>query len=172
MGRILVILLLALGFVSSISMVAPARAQQSTALALPNNVPAPASAATTAPHSGDMLDFTAKTPYEFYIVLLIVGFAAFVMIVLLIVYLRVRAFNEELFMRTFTITLIVLAAVFLIVAGYSSQQVAPAFGLLGTIAGYIMGKMDAGSRRGDPAPNAAGLQAPVEPDQPGQGRNQ
>ena len=31
-------------------------------------------------------------------------------------------------------------AIFLVVAGYSDQQIAPVIGLLGTIAGYLLGK--------------------------------
>jgi hypothetical protein len=42
--------------------------------------------------------------------------------------------------RVFTLTLIVTAGLFLITAGYSDQQIAPMFGLLGTISGYLLGK--------------------------------
>lgn len=38
------------------------------------------------------------------------------------------------------ITLIVTSTLFLITAGYSNDQIAPAMGLLGTIAGYLLGK--------------------------------
>jgi hypothetical protein len=37
---------------------------------------------------------------------------------------------------------IIIAAIFLVVAGYSDRQVAPAMGLLGTIAGYLLGRRD------------------------------
>lgn len=46
----------------------------------------------------------------------------------------------ETALRLFTTVLIITSAVFLVVAGYSSQQIAPAFGLLGTMAGYVLGK--------------------------------
>lgn len=36
--------------------------------------------------------------------------------------------------------LIILVAVFLVVAGYDDKQIAPVIGLLGTIAGYILGR--------------------------------
>ncbi|VVB65122.1 Uncharacterised protein [uncultured archaeon] len=42
--------------------------------------------------------------------------------------------------RVFTISVIVTAGLFLITAGYSDQQIAPMFGLLGTIVGYLLGK--------------------------------
>jgi hypothetical protein len=43
-------------------------------------------------------------------------------------------------LRALATILIITFAVFLIVAGYSDQQIAPAFGLLGTLAGYLLGK--------------------------------
>jgi len=37
------------------------------------------------------------------------------------------------------LTLVVTAGLFLVVAGYSPAQIAPMIGLLGTIAGYLLG---------------------------------
>jgi len=39
-----------------------------------------------------------------------------------------------------SITLLIVAGLFLITAGYSQQQITPIVGLLGTIAGYLLGK--------------------------------
>jgi uncharacterized membrane protein YfcA len=47
--------------------------------------------------------------------------------------------NVNALIRAFALILIIVAAVFLIVAGYTEQQIAPAIGLLGTIAGYLLG---------------------------------
>lgn len=41
--------------------------------------------------------------------------------------------------RAFALILIIVASVFLIVTGYSQDQIAPVMGLLGTIAGYLLG---------------------------------
>ncbi|MDX1617310.1 MAG: hypothetical protein R3224_00890 [Balneolaceae bacterium] len=38
------------------------------------------------------------------------------------------------------VTLIITAALFLIAAGFSNDQIASALGLLGTIAGYLLGR--------------------------------
>jgi hypothetical protein len=43
-------------------------------------------------------------------------------------------------LKVFGSVLIVVAAVFLIVAGYSEKQISPVIGLLGTVAGYILGR--------------------------------
>ena len=44
--------------------------------------------------------------------------------------------------RIFGLTLVVIAGLFLVTAGYSENQMAPMIGLLGTIAGYLLGKAD------------------------------
>jgi uncharacterized membrane protein len=43
-------------------------------------------------------------------------------------------------LRVFGTILIITVSVFLVVAGYNSNQIAPVMGLLGTIAGYLLGK--------------------------------
>lgn len=43
-------------------------------------------------------------------------------------------------LKVFALILIIVSAVFLVVAGYSDQQISPVIGLLGTIAGYLLGK--------------------------------
>ncbi|MBA6291244.1 hypothetical protein H4J58_09465 [Colwellia sp. MB3u-70] len=43
-------------------------------------------------------------------------------------------------LKTFGTIFIIVAAVFLIVAGYSEEQISPVIGLLGTVAGYILGR--------------------------------
>lgn len=44
--------------------------------------------------------------------------------------------------RIVSITLIIIAGLFLILVGYSDAQIAPMMGLLGTIVGYLLGKGD------------------------------
>ena len=39
-----------------------------------------------------------------------------------------------------TVTLIISSTLFLITAGYNNDQIAPAMGLLGTVAGYLLGR--------------------------------
>ena len=57
--------------------------------------------------------------------------------------------------KAFALTLIICAGLFLIVIGFSDQQLAPMMGLLGTLAGYILGA----EVRGD-----EGVQASVNED--------
>jgi hypothetical protein len=39
-----------------------------------------------------------------------------------------------------TVELVIIAGLVLMTSGYTDQQVAPMFGLLGTIVGYILGR--------------------------------
>jgi len=43
-------------------------------------------------------------------------------------------------LRAFGVLIIIAAAVFLVVVGYNQAQISPVIGLLGTIAGYLLGK--------------------------------
>lgn len=43
-------------------------------------------------------------------------------------------------LKLFGTIIIIVSAVFLVVAGYTDTQIAPVIGLLGTIAGYLLGR--------------------------------
>jgi hypothetical protein len=53
------------------------------------------------------------------------------------------------FTKTFVLVIIIFAALFLITAGYSDQQAAPVYGILGTILGYLFGRTDRPAAGGD-----------------------
>src|SRR5262249_32767915 len=48
--------------------------------------------------------------------------------------------SGDAILKIFGTMMIIISALFLIVAGYADQQIAPVMGLLGTIAGYLLGK--------------------------------
>jgi hypothetical protein len=48
--------------------------------------------------------------------------------------------SGDAILRIFGTMMIIISGLFLIVAGYADQQIAPVMGLLGTIAGYLLGK--------------------------------
>jgi|GEM_PF-2700995 len=62
------------------------------------------------------------------------------LIVIEFMFMRRLRINADNSVRLITVTLIVVSILFLIVGSYSDQQIAPATGLLGTIAGYLLGK--------------------------------
>lgn len=69
---------------------------------------------------------------------IIMGFS--LILVAFMTYLIKTGSGQESVLKVFGTILIIVAAVFLIVAGYSEKQIAPVIGLLGTIVGYILGK--------------------------------
>ena len=74
------------------------------------------------------------------------GLLVFTLVVLgMLVHLARNAekpWSPQSILRVFGITLIVPLAVILVVAGYSEKQIAPVIGLLGVIAGYLLGNAD------------------------------
>jgi len=60
----------------------------------------------------------------------------------LLSWLIMRGGSPATLMRTFTIPLICVMAVLLVLIGYSQDQIAPVMGLLGTVAGYLLGRRE------------------------------
>ena len=79
--------------------------------------------------------------FEFWLSVIILGFTLIIMIgeVVLIISGKITA-TAEAAVRFVLVTLIIGATMFLIASGYSNDQIAPAMGLFGTIAGYLLGK--------------------------------
>lgn len=50
--------------------------------------------------------------------------------------------SQESVVRLTIVTMIIIGSLILISSGYSSQQIAPAMGLFGTVAGYLIGRQD------------------------------
>jgi hypothetical protein len=98
---------------------------------------------------------TFKTPYEFWLT----GLSIAVLIVMgaMLCFMAYTSTLSQEFFKAFLILVVVFAALFLIVAGYTDQQTAPVFSLLGTIAGYIFGRSTSGgdnARRVEDRPEA------------------
>jgi hypothetical protein len=67
-------------------------------------------------------------------------FGCFIM--LLATILLYKGITSHDVLKLFGTMIIVISAVFLVVAGYSDTQIAPVIGLLGTVAGYLLGSKD------------------------------
>jgi hypothetical protein len=61
-------------------------------------------------------------------------------IILLATYLLHKGKNADDVLKLFGTLVTIISAVFLVVAGYTDTQIAPVIGLLGTIAGYLLGR--------------------------------
>ena len=71
-------------------------------------------------------------------------FAIIVISVVLIAFRKHLSDKSEEIGRFGIVTILISGALFLITAGFSNTQIAPAYGLLGTIAGYLLGQGRAG----------------------------
>jgi hypothetical protein len=95
------------------------------------------------PSSGENLTrfFTTKTPYEFWLTCLI-GVLGLAVIGALVVALR-QANNTraEDISRPVIVITVIIGTLMLVTVGYSNEQIAPAFGLFGTIVGYMLGRL-------------------------------
>jgi Flp pilus assembly protein TadB len=71
-----------------------------------------------------------------------IGMFAIILLACVTILLRREAehVSPEQLLRTFGILVIIFAAIFLVIAGYSDTQITPVIGLLGTIAGYLLGR--------------------------------
>lgn len=76
---------------------------------------------------------------EGQLALIIVGLGAVVMIALTFVLWKKTATAEDA-IRAYALVLILVGTIVLICAGYSNDQIAPAMGLFGTVAGYLLGR--------------------------------
>jgi hypothetical protein len=97
--------------------------------------PPPSTAELAAPTGGKLI----LSQYEFYLSaeVLIFGFAVLLAEFLL---LRKAKITAEEALRVYAVSLIIIGTLFAITAGFDSNQIAPAMGLFGTIAGYLLGK--------------------------------
>ena len=84
-------------------------------------------------------DSVPMTSYEFGLSLGVLLFGV-LLIILEVFIIKFKNISDELVIRFILVTLIITATLFLITAGYSNDQIAPAIGLFGTVAGYILGK--------------------------------
>ena len=100
-----------------------------------SNAP-PTPAELSAPPTGSRM---LLSQYEFWLSaeVLIFGFAVLIAEFLL---LRKTRINAEEALRVYAVSLIIIGTLFAITAGFDSNQIAPAMGLFGTIAGYLLGK--------------------------------
>lgn len=88
------------------------------------------------------------TRFEFWLSLLILLFGVVVVSVQFAL-LRKKAFDGNDILKVFGVTLIIVGTLFLIAAGFGDKQIAPAMGLFGTLAGYLLGKASVESEKTD-----------------------
>jgi hypothetical protein len=100
---------------------------------LPTDPPQP----TAVKGAGD-----ATSSFEYKIAIFVMAGAGVALLMQFFLLWRVRNLKAEDTLRSFGVVLIIMGTLFVIAAGYSSVQIAPALGLFGTIAGYLLGRSE------------------------------
>ena len=109
----------------------PLIAQDSITTALNNLPPEPEETGSAIVTPLSRLEFTLS------MIVLVFGLSVIILEIFLI---RIKKIHSDDTIKFITVTLIITSTLFLITAGYSNDQIAPAVGLLGTIAGYLLGR--------------------------------
>jgi len=87
-------------------------------------------------------ELTGRTTTELYLSLAVLLFGLIILGLEIGVMFKLGKGWGTNSIRISGITLVIISGLFLITAGYSQNQIAPMVGLLGTIAGYLLGKSD------------------------------
>lgn len=85
--------------------------------------------------------------FEFMMTIMIVAISLIALGMEFLLLRRMPKLRPEDTLRVFAVTLIILGTLFFITAGFDSKQIAPAMGLFGTVAGYLLGRST--DRKGD-----------------------
>jgi uncharacterized membrane protein YciS (DUF1049 family) len=125
-------LLILSSLIAALSFTIPLAAQDSTNATLNNLPPEPNDPVSTI--------VTPLSRLEFTLSMTVLAFGLLV-ILLEIFLIKNKKISSEDTIKFIIITLIITSTLFLITAGYSNDQIAPAVGLLGTIAGYLLGRI-------------------------------
>lgn len=91
------------------------------------------------PQTGKSSTVGWLSSFEFWMSFSVLSFGMLVFLVE-IALVKLTKFQPEQTIKLLAVTLIVISTLFIITAGFDSEQIAPAMGLFGTIAGYMLGR--------------------------------
>jgi hypothetical protein len=119
--------------------------------------PAPDNPLPSAGSAGNLINYIfKKSPYEFWLTCLIIAFGLTVLALYIYAIRNIHNRRPEDVSRAVIVITVITGSLVLITAGYSNDQIAPAFGLFGTVIGYMLGRMST-------VPGAPGGNSPLEP---------
>jgi hypothetical protein len=87
--------------------------------------------------------------FEFWLTVIILAFGSLIIVIEYLILRRMPQAKPDDALRLFAITFIIVGTLVFVAAGFDSSQIAPAAGLFGTIAGYLLGKEAGRSKDGD-----------------------
>lgn len=100
---------------------------------------------TNLPPTGGNVILSPLPTSTFSLALLIVAFGVLLIVAQLFALTRVKSLSGNDVARSSILTIVVIATVLILITSLNNTQIAPAFGLFGTIVGYLLGS----SRRPD-----------------------
>jgi hypothetical protein len=113
----------------------------------------PDSASQPGPPAAPSLDqLTLQANFQLKLTLIVTIFGIIGLIFVAVIFRSSVATDTEKIVRLVIVVIVVCASLILISGGYSTDQIAPAFGLFGSIIGYILGSATRHPPGGDPAP--------------------
>lgn len=121
---------------SPVPTTAPTPASQSDGQGQPDDSNSPPTKAELAAPSGGKL---ILSEYEFWLSAEVLMFGLVVLVAEFLLLRRAKITAEEA-LRVYAVSLIIIGTLFAITAGFDSTQIAPAMGLFGTMAGYLLGR--------------------------------
>jgi hypothetical protein len=96
---------------------------------------------STANPQGQNLDlFNPQSDLQLWLCVLCVFFGSIIFIGQTLLLSKTGNFTSDDVAKSATIILVIVGSLLLIISGYDSQQTAQAFGLFGTIVGYLLGR--------------------------------
>lgn len=113
--------------------------------------------------------FTSRTPYEFWLAVLAAVTGMFIISLIAWSVSRMAHVRPEDITRPAIVITIITSALILIIAGFSNEQIAAAFGLFGTIVGYMLGRMSgppSGPHAAEPSDQRPGAVPPYQTAEP------
>lgn len=87
-------------------------------------------------------EVTLMSDREFKLGICLLIFGVIVIFVEFLIIRRLDNLRSEGAIKFISVTLIIIGGLFLITSGFSGEEIAPIVGLLGTVAGYLLGKND------------------------------
>lgn len=84
--------------------------------------------------------------FDFWLSVIILMFGSFTVVVEYLLIRRMPDAKPDDALKLFVVTFIIVGTLIFVAAGFGASQIAPAAGLFGTIAGYLLGK-ESGPRR-------------------------
>jgi hypothetical protein len=96
---------------------------------------------------------SARTPFEFWLTCLIGILGLAIIGALMVAFRSVKNPRIEDISRPIIVVTVIISTLMLVTVGYSNEQIAPAFGLFGTIVGYMLGRLAQSTSQSTPLPD-------------------